>query len=122
MEKLTKEERNARHFSESFRRKKVQEIESGQVKISEVCRVYQTSRTSVYKWMKKFGSMKSNQERIIVETESDSKKLIEMQKRISELERMIGQKQIQIDFLTKVIDVAEETYNVEIKKNLCQKS
>lgn len=122
MEKLTKEERNTRRFSESFRRKKVQEIESGQVKISEVCRVYQTSRASVYKWIKKFGNMKSKQERIIVETESDSKKLIEMQKRISELERMIGQKQIQIDFLTKVIDVAEETYNVEIKKNLCQKS
>lgn len=122
MEKLTKEERDIRRFSESFRRKKVQEIESGQVKISEVCRVYQTSRASVYKWIKKFGTMKSKNERLVVETDSDSKKLIEMQKRISELERMVGQKQIQIDFLNKVIDVAEETYNVEIKKNLCQKA
>ena len=120
MEKLTREERQRRTFSESFKRKKVQEIESGQVKISEFCRHYQVARTSVYQWIKKFGNMKSKGERLIVETDSDSKKLIELQKRVAELERMVGQKQIQIDFLSKMIDLAEETYNVDIKKNLNQ--
>ena len=64
--------------------------------------------------------MKSKGERLVVETDSDSKKLIELQKRVAELERMVGQKQIQIDFLSKMIDIAEETYNVDIKKNLSQ--
>ena len=45
MEKLTVEERQRRSFSESFKRKKVQEIETGQVKISEICRAYQISTT-----------------------------------------------------------------------------
>ena len=120
MEKLTREERQCRNFSESFKRKKVQEIESRQVKISEFCRHYQVTRTSVYHWIKKFGNMKSKGERLVVETDSDSKKLIELQKRVAELERMVGQKQIQIDFLSKMIDIAEETYNVDIKKNLSQ--
>ena len=57
MEKLTNEERKRRRFSESFKRKKVQEIESGQVKISEICRVYQIRKQSVYKWLQKYGSM-----------------------------------------------------------------
>ena len=119
MEKLTNEERKRRRFSESFKRKKVQEIESGQVKISEICRVYQIRRTAVYKWLYKYGSMQQKKERLIVETESDTQKVIELQKRVAELERIIGQKQIEIDFKDKMIDLAEEVYHVDIKKKFC---
>ncbi|MBO7647144.1 MAG: transposase, partial [Bacteroidales bacterium] len=56
MEKLTIEERRRRRFSESFKRKKVQEIESGQTKISEICRVYQIRRPNVERWRRKYGS------------------------------------------------------------------
>ena len=119
MEKLTNEERKRRRFSESFKRKKVQEIESGQVKISEICRVYQIRKQSVYKWLQKYGSMQQKKERLIVETESDTLKVIELQRRVAELERIIGQKQIEIDFKDKMIDLAEEVYHVNIKKKFC---
>ena len=55
-------------------------------------------------------------ERLIVETESDTLKIIELQKRVAELERIVGQKQIEIDFKDKMIDLAEEIYQVDIKK------
>ena len=119
MEKLTTEERRRRRFSESFKRKKVQEIESGQVKISEICRVYQIRNPNVYKWIKKYGSMQKKKERLIVETESDTLKVIELQRKVAELERIIGQKQIEIDFKDKMIDLAEEVYQVDIKKKFC---
>lgn len=119
MEKLTNEERKRRRFSESFKRKKVQEIESGQVKISEICRVYQIRKQSVYKWLQKYGSMQQKKERLIVETESDTLKVIGLQRRVAELERIIGQKQIEIDFKDKMIDLAEEVYHVDIKKKFC---
>ena len=117
MEKLTTEERRRRRFSESFKRKKVQEIESGQVKISEICRVYQIRNPNVYKWIKKYGSMQKKKERLIVETESDTLKVIELQRKVAELERIIGQKQIERDFKDKMIDLAEEVYQMDIKKN-----
>ena len=119
MEKLTIEERRRRRFSESFKRKKVQEIESGQTKISEICRVYQIRRPNVERWRRKYGSMQQKRERLIVETESDTLKVIELQKRVAELERIIGQKQIEIDFKDKMIDLAEEVYHVDIKKKFC---
>ena len=122
MEKLTTEERRRRRFSESFKRKKVQEIESGQVKISEICRVYQISSNNVYKWIKKYGNMQKKKERLIVETESDTLKVIELQRKVAELERIIGQKQIEIDFKDKMIDLAEEVYQVDIKKKFCTQS
>jgi len=59
--------------------------------------------------------MKNKKERMIVETESDTRQLIALKKRISELEQIIGHKQILIDFQSKMIDLAEETYGVDIK-------
>lgn len=50
--------------------------------------------------------------------DSASQRLKEFSKRIEELERMVGQKQIRIDFLEKMIDIAKEEYDMDIKKNL----
>ena len=35
---------------------------------------------------------------------------------MADLERIIGQKQVLLDFSDKMIDLAEETYGVDIKK------
>ena len=35
---------------------------------------------------------------------------------VKELERIVGQKQILIDFKEKMIEIAEEKYGIEIKK------
>ncbi|MDL2238737.1 transposase [Bacteroidales bacterium OttesenSCG-928-K03] len=118
--KLSIEERQRRSFSESFKRKKVFEIESGQSKISDICKQYQVSHTSVHKWLKKYSSMSSKKERLIVETESDTLELLNARKRIAELERIIGQKQIALDFKDKMIEIAEDMYGVDIKKKLSE--
>lgn len=114
---LSKQERHKRRFSESFKQQKVKEIELGYVTLTEISRQYQVTRNNVYRWMDKFGTMKDKQERIIVETASDAKQLLALKKKVAELERIIGQKQLLIDFKDKMIDLAEETYGVEIKKN-----
>lgn len=114
--KLTTSERRRRRFSESFRIQKVREIETGQTKISEICSEYEVSETAVYYWIEKYGIMKDKKERFVIETESDTRQLIELKKKLSELERIIGQKQIQIDFQNKMIELAEEIYGVDIKK------
>ena len=114
--KLSITERQRRHFSDSFKIQKVRELETGQTKVIEICSQYEVSQTAVYRWIEKFGIMKEKKERFIIESESDTRQLIELKKRLSELERIIGQKQIQIDFQNKMIDLAEETYGVDIKK------
>ena len=113
---LTPGERKHRRFSDSFKLQKVREIETAQTKISEICSQYQVSQTAVRKWINKFGIMKYKKDRFIVETESDTRLLLELKQRVAELERIVGQKQIQIDFRDKMIDLAEEEYGVDIKK------
>lgn len=114
--KMTLSERQSRSFSDSFKIQKVRELEVGKTKVSELCKQYQVSHTNVYRWLRKFGSMKDKKERLIVETDSDTKQLLELKKEIAELERIIGQKQILIDFKDKMIELAEEAYGVDIKK------
>lgn len=115
--KMSIAQRQVRHFSTTMKMQKVREVESGETKVSEIVREYEVSFNTVYRWLKKYGVMKNKPERLIVEANSDTVKLLELKKKVAELERTIGQKQIQIDFKDKMIELAEEHYKIDIKKN-----
>lgn len=119
--KMTSSERRRRRFSENFKIQKVKEIERGQTKISELSREYEVTTTNIHRWIHKYGTMKDKPERMVVETQSDTKQLLALKKQVAELERIIGQKQILIDFKEKMIELAEEEYGIEIKKKYSTK-
>lgn len=118
---LTENERRKRVFSEAFKKQKVQEIERKQTTISEVSKAYQVRYNNVCKWVDKYGISRSKGVRLVVEMESETKKLIALQARIAELERVVGQKQLLIDFQNKMIELAEQEYRIDIKKNVDSK-
>jgi transposase-like protein len=119
--KIQQRARQNRYFSEGFKRQKVEDIEKNIVRISEICREYQVSAAAVYKWIYKYSRMRKKGIRQVVETESDTRKLLLLKDKIKELEQIIGQKQIIIDFQEKMIDIAEVEYKVDIKKKLGSK-
>jgi len=49
--------------------------------------------------------------------EVQSYKIAMQEHRIKDLEQMVGQKQIKIEYLEKMIDIAKEELNIDIKKN-----
>lgn len=110
-----------RYFSESFKRKKVQEIEKNISTVREVCREYEVSKTAVYKWLDKYSRNRKRGVKQVVELMSDTRKLQDLKARIRELEQMLGQKQFEIEFKDKMIDIAEEMYDIDIKKKLGSK-
>lgn len=110
-----------RYFSESFKRKKVREIEKNTSTVLEVSREYEVSTTAVYKWMDKYSRNRKRGVKQVVELMSDTRKLKDLKARIGELEQMLGQKQFEIEFKDKMIDIAEEMYDIDIKKKLGSK-
>ena len=120
-EKLSLEQRHKRSFSESFKIQKVRDLEMKKVSVHEICRAYEVSSTSVHRWIAKYGQNRDKTERIVVETESDTRHILELKKKIAELERLVGQKQILLEFKDKMIEIAEEMYGVDIKKKLSTK-
>jgi transposase-like protein len=118
------EEQHAQHcryFSVDFKKKRVQELENNLVTVSDICKTYKVSRSSVYRWIYKHSNMAKKQVRQVVESKSDTKKIQFLESRIKELERIVGQKQILIEFQDKMMEIAEQTYEVDIKKKLGSK-
>lgn len=120
-EKLTVKERQYRYFSEDFKRKKVSELDRNLITIAELCREHQVSSTAVYKWIYAYSTMRKKKLRQVIEPKSDSRKLLALREEIKELERIIGEKQIKLDFQEKLISLAEREYQVDIKKKLSGK-
>jgi len=106
-----------RQFTEEFKRSMVSEFESGKFSVSQLERLYKISSSVIYRWIYKFSTFNEQGSRIIEMKESSSVKMKSLEQRISELERMVGQKQIKIDYLEKMIDIAKEELDIDIKKN-----
>ena len=109
--------RQKRYFSEGFKKQKVEEIEKNLVNISELSREYLVTRSAIYKWIYKYSVMRKKGVRQVIESESDTRKIQQLKEKVKELERIVGQKQITIDYLEKMIEVAKEEYDIDIKKN-----
>ena len=115
--KSSVEERQRRHFSEELKRRLVRELDEKRTTVTQICRAHEVSDAAVYRWIELY-SRKEKPTRTIVESKSETAKLLAYQKRIAELERLVGQKQVMIDFQEKMIELAEEIYQVDIKKKL----
>lgn len=107
-----------RSFSEDFKKSKIRELERNLTCVSDISKTYSVSRTAVYKWIYKYSAMAKKQVKQVVEAKSDTQKIKALEERIKELERIVGQKQLLIEFKDKMIEIAEATYNVDIKKKV----
>jgi transposase len=107
-----------RSFSEDFKKTKVRELERNLTSVSDISKTYSVSRKSVYSWIYKYSAMAKKQVKQVVEAKSDTQKIKALEERIKELERIVGQKQLLLEFKDKMIEIAEATYNVDIKKKV----
>lgn len=105
-----------RYFSEELKRKLVSDIENKRLKVRDVVNLYKVTDTSVYKWLSKYSSFKCTGARMIIEQDSHETKIDQMMKRIMELERNVGKKQLEIEFLNKALDLCSSELGYDVKK------
>lgn len=120
-QKSTIRERQKRFFNETFKRSKVSEIERNILSIAELCKEHEVSRSAVYKWIYKYSLMRKQENRQVIEPESETRKVLLLKQEVRELQRVIGEKQLKMDFLEKVIELAEKEYGLDIKKKFITK-
>ena len=106
-----------RRFSEDFKLRIVKEYEMGKHSVCELEKLYDISGQTVYNWIYKYSKYNKKSIQVVELKDSQMDKITQMEARIAELERALGQKQMNIDFLEKMIDLAKEQYNIDIKKN-----
>ena len=106
-----------RTFSEVFKRSKVSDLVSKRTSIQQLRDLYGISRTTVYNWLYLYSPHHSQKSRQIIEMESEATKTAFFQNRVAELERSVGQKQLEIDFLQRLIAEASAELGIDLKKN-----
>ena len=107
-----------RIFSDKLKRKIVKDIEQGKVNVSGVGREYQVSNVTVYRWLKKFSSHLHPSTTLVIQMDSEQYRSKELEKRVTELEAALGRKQLEIDYLNKLIEIAGEDMGIDLKKNI----
>lgn len=109
-----------RTFSEAFKRKKVREILEKKVKVHQVCDIYKVSRTSVYKWIYKYSELVKGT-KLVLQMDSETMRTKYLQDQVKELERVLGQKQMEIELLSRTLEQASNDLGFDIKKKYAQR-
>lgn len=117
MLKIGKRLRHRRIFSEEFKLKAVKSYESGQRTVLELAREYNLSPQSIYTWIYAHSQYNKKSLQVVEMKNSQQHKIKELEQKIKELEQAVGRKQINIDYLEKMIDLAKEQFQIDIKKN-----
>ena len=110
-----------RSFSDEFKKAKVKELVEKRVTILELMKLYNVSRTAIYKWLYKYSVYHQQKTILVVQMESEAEKNKYFMQRLAELERIVGQKQLEIDFLNKLLEIGTEELGFDLKKNFSTK-
>jgi transposase len=117
MEANLKEIRKHRRYSEDFKKSIVASFEKGEFSVGQLEKLYGIRNASIYSWVYKYSNFNEKGLRIVEMEDSSQHKLEELAKKVKELEQIVGQKQIAIDYLEKMIELAKTDLNIDIKKN-----
>ena len=109
--------KSSRIFTEDFKKSCVNDYEMGQFSVLELSKLYKIQAVIIYRWIYKYSAYNKRRIKVVEMADSSKQKVKELQKRISDLERIVGQKQLNIDFLEKMIEIAKDQYGIDIKKN-----
>lgn len=109
--------RERRNFSEALKRQIVSELESKVTTIREICELYSVTRTSIYRWLYKYSPHYKKGTIQVVQMKSEAEKSKQLYSRVKELEAVVGRKQLEIDYLDRLIDLASKELEYDLKKN-----
>ena len=105
-----------RHFSVEFKKQIVAQLDAKLITISDIVKLYEVSAVSVCRWRQQYSKHYQKPTKVVIEMESEALKTKALLERNAELERIIGQKQLKIDYLQKLIEIASEDLKTDLKK------
>lgn len=114
--------RKKRVYTDEFKKEIVFLFESGEFSVLQIEKLYGIRCTIIYRWIYKFSTFNEKGCRVVEKIESSSSKLKELEQKVKQLEQIVGKKQIMIDYLEKLIDVAKDELQIDIKKNCSTES
>lgn len=113
--------RKVRQFSTEFKKEKVSQIEKGKISVLQLSRIYEVSTTAIYNWIRLYSLHGGEREKVVVQKQSEQVKTLELMKKVAQLEQLVGQKQVEVEYLKKVIEFGSELTGTDIKKKFASR-
>ena len=108
-----------KQYSLSFKQKVVSEIENGKISKAGARKLYGIGGGSVITgWIKKFGKIHLLNKVVRIELKDEISKLKQLEKEKKALESALAQSQLKLIVYESIIEIAEEEFGVDLKKNL----
>lgn len=109
--------RQIKHFSEAIKRQTVKDIEEGKCTVSEASKELLVSHQTIYTWVYKYSGYLQKNKVLVVENSSENYQSKVLEKKLREAEAALGRKQMELDFLNKLIELAGADLRIDLKKS-----
>lgn len=106
-----------RTFSAELKRAIVHDLEQKLVTIAEVAAEYAVSRTSIYRWIARFGKATPKAEHLVLQRDSEQYQSTQLRQRVLQLEAALGRKQLEIDYLNELLRLSSAELGIDLKKS-----
>ena len=108
-------------YSMAFKQKVITEIESGKYSLRQASKIYNVSDVSLYKWLRRLGKNHLIGKIVRIEMKGEVDKIKQLEAEKKALESALAQAQLKIITLESTMEVAEEIYKIDFKKNIGSK-
>jgi transposase-like protein len=108
-------------YSESFKKSKVDQIENGNISVIQMAKMIGMNNTnSIYQWLRKYGKKIQN-ERIVIETDSDYLRYVSLEKEKLKLEQLLGQQQVRLHYYEELLNEVRSHYGEDPEEKFLKK-
>ena len=105
-----------RVFSLELKKELVRKVEKGELRVIDISRIYSVSKQAIYQWLDKYSDIYKRDKRVVVESKSVSLKNKELTAKIRDLEQALGQHQMRVSYLEKLLELGSEDLGIDIEK------
>lgn len=118
---MTRQQQTTIRYSISFKQKVVREIEEEGLKIREAARRYGIKGgATIQRWIVKFGKNHLLNKIVRIEMKGEKDRMKQLESEIQRLKIALADATLQKDALEALIDIVNENYHTDVKKNLGQ--
>ena len=114
---MTVNERRKRRFSEPLRKELVIKIESGELSISDISKLYEVKSSSIKRWIMRFGKSKLPLP-VVIQSYSELNRVRELEKALKNTKLIVGELQIKIIHLEEINRLAKEKLGLDFEKKI----
>ena len=116
MPKSAKLLQKRRRYGETFKKSLVQDFESGRYSVLQLSRLHGVAFQTIYNWIYRYSQVNEKGVRIMEYSDSSQEKVRALERQLADLQRRLGQKQVELELQHKIIELASEELGIDLKK------